>query len=96
MAKVVGERDFGLERPFVAAGDAAAQEGGAAELVLLLPAEHAPGVVAFGTANHRGGQAVLVVGGGSAVGRARWRGAGEVRRDIRLVKKGTDHFASNS
>ena len=67
---VVGERDLGLDRPFVAAGQVAAQEGGAAELVLLLPAGHAPRVVALTGGDDRGGEAVVMVAGSAAVGRA--------------------------
>ena len=62
--------DLGLKRPLVAAGRVAAKEGGAAELVLRLPAEHAPRFVAFAAAVDRRGQAVLMVDCDAAVGRA--------------------------
>ena len=66
---VVVEQDLGLEPPFVAAGDVAAQERGAPQLVLLLPAEHASLRLPLAGSDDRGGQAGAVAAGDAAVGR---------------------------
>ena len=68
--RVVFERDLGRQRPFAGGRRVAAQQRRAPQLVLPLPAEHAPLGLAGAPADDRGGQAVVVVAGHAAVGRA--------------------------